>query len=187
MSWREQLDVGGLTVHDDNKTTANVGVPVGGVVTVEELGNARHHLTKLTLNTAMPAIAGGAALAVGKLLYTLPSGICVINSAYISLALDEVDGNVTADTPDGGLGTVIGSGVVNVLGGTPTFENILTGQTFNDCNGTVENAGANGGLVVDAADAHTVYLNIADTWAASGEAAMPVTGIVILDWTFLGA
>jgi hypothetical protein len=180
-----------LAMVDANKklrTNANVGAANTGITAVE-YGDGHHHLTVLTVSTTLPAIAGGANLAVGKLLYTLPAGAAIINSAYMSLAITQSEGNITADTPDGGLGTVIGSGVVATLDGTPTFENILTGQTFNDCNGTAEVKTAIPTaaipLIIAAADAHTVHFNVADGWAASGDAAAALAGTVVLEWTFM--
>jgi hypothetical protein len=123
---------------------------------------------------------------VGKLLYTFPAGVIIVESAYMSLAITQTEGNITADTPDGGLGTVIASGAVATLDGTATFENILTGQTFNNCSGTAEvktaipTAGVP--LVIEAAGAHTVYFNVADGWAASGDVAALLAGTVILNW-----
>lgn len=162
-------------------------VPSG--VTAAEYGNGYVQHTRLTLSTTLPAIAGGANLGVGKLIYTFPAGEIVIESAYMSIALTAADGNIDADTPDVGLGTVIASGVVAVLSGTATFENIITGQTATNCTGTatVKTAEptAGVGLVIAAAGAHTVYLNVADGWAASGETACPVTGTVALNWRFM--
>jgi hypothetical protein len=170
------------------KTTGNVGTANTGT-TATEYGDGHNHKTVLTVNTTLPAIAGGADLAVGKLLYTFPAGAIIIESAYMSLAITQSQGNITADTPDGGLGTVIGSGAVATLDGTATFENILTGQTFNDCNGTAEvktaipTAGVP--LVIEAGAAHTVHFNVADGWAASGDAAASLAGTVVLNWRFV--
>jgi len=161
--------------------TANTGI------TAEEYGSGPYHVTKLTVDTAMPAIAGGAALAVGKLLYTLPAGNILILAAHMALTLQEDDGNITADTPDGGLGTVIGSGAVSVLDGTGTFEDILTGQTFNDCDGTEEVAMVQTSLTILSTAAKTVHFNLADTWASSGEDDLALTGTVLLVWIHLGA
>jgi hypothetical protein len=168
-------------------------VAIGGTaatgVTAAEVQDGSYHRTTLTVATVMPAIAGGANLAVGKLLYTMPAGVIAIWASHMALALDEADGNITADTPDGGLGTVIASGVVALLNGTATFENILTGQTFNDCNGTVETVAlaptAGAPFIMNAADAHTVHFNLADGWAANGEAALAVSGTVTLLWSQL--
>lgn len=157
------------------------GTPATGVTAVEEVDGSLHKTT-LTISTTLPAIAGGAALAVGKLLYTLPAGASQVLGSHASVALNEVDGNITADTPDVGLGTTIASGVVAVLGGTAAFENIMTGQTAADCNGTATVASVATNLAIAPAGDHTVYLNVADTWAAGGELACPVTGTVVLLW-----
>lgn len=167
-----------------NKTNQNIGSAASGVTAVE-YGDATKHRTVLTVDTTLPAIAGGADLAVGKLLYTLPAGAVIVNHAYMNLAIQQADGNITADTPDGGLGTTIASGVVNVLGGTAAFENIMTGQTFNDCDGTAEVKTIATTLVVEAADNHTVYFNVADGWAANGDAGAGLSGTVVLDWVFM--
>lgn len=167
-------------------SSANVGAANAGTTAVE-YGDGRNHVTVLTVNTTLPAIAGGANLGVGKLLYTLPAGACVIHAAKMSLAITQTQGNITADTPDGGLGSVIASGAVATLDGTPTFEDILTGQTFNDCNGTAEvKTVANQPMVMETGAAHTVHFNVADGWAASGDAAAGLAGTVILHWVFLG-
>lgn len=166
-------------------TTANVGTAATGVTAVEQ-GNARNHTTVLTVSTTLPAIAGGANLGVGKLLYTMPAGAVVILAAKQSLAITQTQGNITADTPDGGLGTVIASGAVAVLSGTATFEDILTGQTFTNCNGTASVAAVQTSMVMQVGAAHTVHFNVADGWAASGDAAALLTGTVTIHWTFLG-
>ena len=181
--------VGGVkTFSSAPRTSVNVGAANTGTTAVE-YGDGMTHKTVLTVNTTLPAIAGGANLGVGKLLYTFPAGAIIVDGAYMSLAITQSQGNITADTPDGGLGTVIASGVVATLDGTGTFEDILTGQTFNDCNGTAEvkTAIPTGGvpLVIEAGAAHTVYFNVADGWAASGDAAATLTGTVVLSWRFM--
>lgn len=181
------LYVEGIVVGSAGVTpVANVGTAATGVTAVER-GNSHEHVTILTVATTLPAIAGGANLGVGKLLYTLPAGACVIYSATMSLAITQTQGNITADTPDGGLGSVIASGAVAVLSGTATFEDILTGQTFNDCNGTAEVKTVQTSMVMEAGAAHTVHFNVADGWAASGDAAALLTGTVVLHWSFLAA
>ena len=181
------LHVAGLAVGSQGVTpVANVGTAATGVTAVER-GDSHNHVTILTVNTVLPAIAGGANLAVGKLLYTMPAGAIAISAAKMSLAITQTEGNITADTPDGGLGSVIASGVVAVLGGTATFEDILTGQTFNDCNGTAETVTVQTAMTMEAGAAHTVHFNVADGWAANGDAAALLTGTVILHWTFMAA
>ncbi|MEK9723071.1 MAG: hypothetical protein VW405_06245 [Rhodospirillaceae bacterium] len=170
------------------KTSGNTGTANTGTTAVE-YGDGYHHTTVLTVATTLPAIAGGANLAVGKLLYTLPAGAIIVDGAYMSLAITKSEANITADTPDGGLGTVIGSGAVATLDGTGTFENILTGQTFNDCNGTAEvkTAIPTAGVpfVIESGAAHTIYFNVADGWAAGGDAAAGLAGTVVLNWRFM--
>lgn len=142
-------------------------------------------VTRMQVNTTLPAIAGGADLAIGKALITFPSGVIRILGAYMSLAIEQTEGNITADTPDGGLGTTIATGAVAVLGGTAAFENVLTGQTFNDCDGTAEVAHVTTDLTIAAADSHVLYFNVADGWASSGDAAALLYGTVSVIWTKL--
>lgn len=179
---------GALSVTGAALTTLNVGTAAAGSAAVER-GNGHDHTTVLTVSTTLPAIAGGANLAVGKLLYTFPAGEVVVESAYMSLAIQQTQGNITADTPDVGLGTTIGSGVVAVLGGTAAFENVITGQTAADCDGaaTVKTATPTAGvpLVIATADAHTLYFNAADLWAASGDAAAGLAGTVVINWSWM--
>lgn len=158
-------------------------------LTVTEYGNEAFHKTVLTLDeVSVGSATGAAALGFGKLMYTLPAGACIVKASKFNLSL-QGGGVVDADTPDVGLGTVIASGVVSVLSGTATFESILTGQTFNDCNGTAEVKTALAtsspfGLVVETADAHTIYLNIADTWAGADD--LTASGTITIEWSFIG-
>lgn len=165
----------------------NIGTPGTGVTAIEE-GNATLHQTTLTLAAVLPAIAGGANLAVGTLLYTFPAGDVIIDSTYMSVAITQTEANITADTPDVGIGTVIASGVVAVLGGTATFEDIINGTAAADCNGTatVQNVTPTAGapLLVPVAGGD-VYFNAADGWAASGDAAATLTGTVVLNWRYI--
>lgn len=134
----------------------------------------------------LPTIAGGANLAVGRKIFTFPAGTCkVLGSSLKGLTLQETDGNVTADTPDVGLGTTIASGAVAVLGGTAAFENIHTGQTAADVNGTALNNAVSTTLAIQVGDSHDVFLNVADGWAASGDAGIIVGGRVVIIWAEL--
>lgn len=170
------------------RTTGNVGAAATGV-TATEYGDQHRHTTVLAVDTTLPAIAGGADLAVGKLLYTLPAGAVLLHAAHMSLAITQTEAHITADTPDGGLGTTIASGVIAALDGTAAFENILTGQTFADCDGTAKVAAAvptaGTPLLIAVGDDHTIYFNVADGWAADGDAAALLTGTVTLTWDFL--
>ncbi len=102
------------------------------------------------------------------------------------MAITQSQGNINADTPDGGLGTTIAAGANALLSDTSGAENILTGQTFNNCTGTAElKTVADQVLVIEAAGNHTVYFNVADGWAASGDSAAAIAGTVVLEWSLL--
>lgn len=166
---------------DRNAVTAETGT------TAEEFGDPYNRITVLTVSTTLPAIAGGAELGVGKLLATLPAGRLIVKSCTMSLAITQSDGNITNDTPDVGIGTTIASGAVALLGGTAAFENLVTGQAAGDCDGAVTTGGdiptAGIPLVIAAGGDHTVYANVADDWAASGDAAAALAGTVVLHWS----
>jgi hypothetical protein len=167
------------------RTSANVGAAGTGFTAVE-YGDGALHKTVLTASTTLPAIAGGAALSVGKLAYTFPAGAIVVHAAYMSIGITQSQGNITADTPDVGLGTVIAAGANALISDTGSAENILTGQTAANCSGTATVAlVVNQVLAIAAGGAHTVYLNVADDWAASGDAAAAVAGTIVLEWSFI--
>jgi len=165
-------------------TTDNIGTVATGS-TVVEYGDSVNHQSVITVDTTLGAIAGGAALALGKLIYTFPAGALNVRSTYESIALTASETNITADTPDVGVGSVIASGAVATLDGTATFEDMLTGQTATDCNGTASVKQAATSKITATGDAHTAYLNVADTWAASGDAACAIAGTIIIDWCFV--
>lgn len=176
-----------ITGRTQNSATGSVGtVPAG--VTAVHYGNGSHITTVLTLaNVDLGAIAGAGAAATGALIYTFPAGVHVHEVSYMSVGVVG-DLAVQADTPDIGIGSVVASGAVDVLGGTATFEDYITGQTLNDVNGTAEvvmtvaTAGALTGISLNAAgDVKAVHLNIADTWAAAS-AALLASGTVVLKW-----
>lgn len=172
-------------------SATNYGTAGGSYVVATEYGDGVSHSTSLQLQASavLPAIAGGANLAVGKLMYTFPAGEIIVDSASFDFDITQTEAHITADTPDVGLGTVIASGNVALLSGTGTFEDIITGQTATNCNGanTVKAAIPTAGvpLVIATADPHTVYLNVADGWAAGGDAAALLTGKVVLNWRFM--
>lgn len=177
-----QMDLKEPTIPANNAGTAATNVSAA------EYGDDYQKTTVLTVtNAVLPAITGGAAEAEGVLLYTLPAGACVVKQAYMSLAIQQQDGNIDADTPEVGLGTTIGSGANATLGAVDAAaENIITAQTATDCDGTATVATiADQVLVVEAGDDHTVYFNVADDWAASGDAGALVSGTVVLHWQFM--
>ncbi len=173
------------TMLTSNATNANRGAVATGSTLVKDSSDGFVHTTTLSVNTTLPAIAGGANLGVGKLLYTFPAGEIVINSSYISMAITQTQGNITADTPVVGLGTTIASGAVAVLSGTAAFEHVMAGQVAANCSGTATVKTVGTQLVIATAANHTLYLNVADGWAASGDAAALLVGTVTFNWTFM--
>lgn len=154
-------------------------------ITVDEDGFGKDRVVTINLkNTPVATVAGGAAEANGVLLYTFPAGVQYKEIVYMDLAVDGPSA-VAADTPDCGFGTVKASGAVALLSGTATFEDLLTGQTMTDTNGTAAIASD---LNVDALSAvgaaKTVNFNCADTWAAGG-GAITATGKFVVKFTQL--
>jgi hypothetical protein len=186
----ENLHVTKLTV--DQVAPKTVGsVPSG--VSVKEYGDEYgNRTTVLTVNKVDAfTVADNSALCDGTLLYTFPAGAIIVDSAKIALAVSLAED--TTATPEIGLGNVEGSDTQATLGADDAgCENILGPATMDDCDGTVEtltattNSGA--GLVLAAADAHTVYCNIAATWAdtAGTDLTGDLAGTVVLNWKFMG-
>lgn len=163
----------------------NAGTAGTNVTAVEHSGNGKDFVTVLTLAGVAYTIGDNASLADGALIYTFPAGAIVVDAASISVGITLTTGTPTTDTPDIGLGTVIGSGAVAVLGGTATFEDILTGRAADDVAGTAEVGTVQTSLVIEAAAAHTVHLNIADAWADVTDTAATASGTVVLRWSLL--
>lgn len=166
--------------------TPNVGIPGAGVTAVE-YGDGQLHQTRLTIASVLPAIAGGAALGVGSLIYTFPAGAQLIESAYMSVGVTQTQGHINANTPAVGLGTTIASGAVSVLSGTAGFQNVIVGTAAANCTGTPTVLTASPSvspftLALAAAAAKTLYYNAAATWAASGDAAALLAGTVVINW-----
>lgn len=158
---------------------------VPSYVKAAEYGDKYTHTTVLTVDTTLPAIAGGAALGVGKLIWTPPAGAITIEASYMSMAITQTQGNINADTPVLGLGTVIASGAVSVLSGTATFVNVMAGQTAANCTGTATVKTVQTQLVRETGDVHALFLNVAATWAASGDTAAILRGTVTIHWRFM--
>lgn len=162
-------------------TTDNIGTVASGT-SVVEYGNGAFHQTVITVDTTLSTISA-TTLRVGKLIYTFPDGAVDVKATYMSMALTTSGTSNTADTPDIGIGTVIGTGSSATLNGG-TMENIITGQTADDCNGTAEVLHQVTSLVIATAGAHTVYFNAADTWVAT-DTACAIAGTIIIEWTFV--
>ncbi|MEP0323295.1 hypothetical protein [Bauldia litoralis] len=179
-------------IGDTYPATASVGAASGNA-TAAELGNSFDHLTILTLaDFAIGTSGDGAALALGALLYTFPAGDIIVEyGAFNQFGLTG-DISVTTDTPEYGLGTTAASGVNATLGAVATTaEDILGPFVAADVAGTVADnegfpyAGAKP-MLMRSAEAHTCYLNVADTWAdVTAAGAVTGDGIIILKWRLL--
>ncbi len=164
--------------------TAGVGV------TAVTHGDGYNMVTVLTLAGVLPTITGGGAQAVGLKVFTFPSGTTRVKCTRMNVAITQSDGNINADQPEVGIGSVIATGSVSVLNGTTEFDDYVVEQTAANCTGTAtekaeDTVGA--GLKLNEAGVKTVHFNAADIWAASGDAAAIVSGEIHLEWTFLGA
>lgn len=178
-----------------NGSNGGIGVGAFGAVgaatgVANEQGAGHVHRTEIVLTDfAVGNTVGVAALGFGALLYTLPAGVELIRASVINGGLT-LDHATQTDTPEIGLGTVVASGAISVL--TTTMENIFVGTAVAGVAGQVfkgQNVATltpftlmiptTGGL------AHTIYLNVADTWAAIGD--LTFDGTIVLEWVYLGA
>jgi len=182
-------------------TTANVGsvklstplvtTPVG-TVSVAEYGDGKDLTTVLTLtNFIVGALAGSAAaLGVGNIVAAFPAGQHFeLVYSFSGIVLTAAGTAVATDT---GLGSVVASGAVNVLSGTATFEDRLTGQTISTASGggaavsTIKAATAGIGTGISlnvAASVKNVFLNSAGDWNANNTGNLTATGVIVLKWT----
>jgi len=176
--------------------TSGAGTKNGATVTATEtMAPDGTRTTELALvGTSLGNGGDGAALGIGVLVYTFPAGDYHFIDANIKGAFSST--GAYTNVLDFGLGSVIASGVVSVLGGTATFEDYIGSLTSAALNaggagmGVSGDAAANGirNRVVLAAAAHTLHLNAAGTWTDIA-AASPVlfTGLIQVRWRPLSA
>lgn len=182
---------------DGTAPAGSVGAAEAGAVAVE-WGSKSNHTTVLTLTNFPVGTSGdNANLALGALLYTFPAGIIAVESAaFVALGITAAI-SVTTDTPEVGLGTTQASGVQATLGAVAaTAENISEGgdttniapdvagtATINSSKRPTVASGDDGPLIIPAASAHTVYLNVADGWAnVTAAGAVTASGTVVINW-----
>ena len=167
-------------------TTATAGAVGTGVTAVEFSADGINFTTILTLTGVVITIGDTAALSMGALIYTLPAGDVAIEAAAISVGLTLTTGTPTTDTPEVGLGTVIGSGANATLGAVgTTAEDIMEGVVMADIAGTAKANMDQRPMDMLAGAAHTVHLNFADTWADVDNTAATAAGTVTLSWSKL--
>ena len=172
------------------KTEANTGTEGTGVE-AEEFGDGMNHTTVLTLtNVDLGAVSGAGAEAHGAKIYEFPAGDVHIQEVTHMNVGVVGDAGVQADTPNIGIGSVVGSGANATLTAVgATSMDYITEQTMTNANGaataimTAATAGYGTGISLNATgDVKDVFLNIADTWAAAS-AALLATGTVVIKWT----
>lgn len=158
-----------------------VGTP-GPNVTAVEYGVGHDHTTVLTFGpgAALPAIAGGAALQVGVLVYTFPAGAQWVTATQESVGITQSQGNINATTPAVGIGSVVGAGASATLSGTKI--SILASSLAANCTGTPTVLTGASTYAADIGGSRGVYFNAAATWPAGGDAAAILTGTITLYW-----
>lgn len=171
--------------------------PAGGTaaagVTVSESGAGPHKVTILTFTDLEIGLSGDdEALALGKLMYSFPSGdgqASIIRSALFTGALT-LDDAVQTDTPEVGLGTTEAEGAEATLGDVAaTAEDIIGGVAVDGVAGEAfEAKDVDMALLLSADDdARELWLNIAGTWSdLTAPAAITATGQIVIEWTLLG-
>jgi hypothetical protein len=174
---------GALALGGKLSSAVNVGT-AGTNCTAVHYGDGVNMTAVVTVTNAVIVVGNSADLGVGYLVYNLPAGACMIRDSYYSMVLSGI--TTSTDTPDTGLGTVIASGVVTVLDGTATFENISTGIAMTNPNSTptVSALGptAGGALPILTGAAHTVHFNMAGAWSANADASGLLNGTVVISY-----
>lgn len=164
-------------------------VTTSSTTTAVEAGDGIWHITKLTMtNFSLGNVGDNASLGIGAKFYTLPAGVLMIENASLTGTFD-ADVDATNSTPEIGIGTVIASGAVSVLGGTATFENVIEGATIADVDAEAysvvdnPNGSTNSPLLITAAGSHDLFLNAAAAWANVTTAApLLFTGVITVKW-----
>lgn len=163
-------------------------------ITATEYSTGANVTTVLTLtNFVVGAFTpAAAALGVGNIIYTFPTGDQHLETAYSfwNLALTAAGTAVTCKV---GLGSVIASGAVSVLSGTATFQDRLTAQdiTTAAAGGTAVSAGPIGatagiqtGIALNTASAvKNVFLNAAGTFNANNTGNLVANGQIFIQWS----
>jgi len=192
-----------ITIPDANVTLANIAVNTADItavsvgaagtnVTAVEYGG-KQHMTVLTLtDVVLGAPTAGGNSAHGAEIYVFPAGVHMQRHTQFSVGLTM--GGVTTDTPDVGIGSVIGAGAIALLNGT-TMEDYVTAITWATAlDGTAEvqdTIPATAGLYIGiannaAADVKEVYFNVADGWNAGVTGNITASGTVVIIWETIG-
>ena len=152
-----------------------------GVAISKHVGDGVNMTVVATLTNVALTVGSSENLGVGVKILTLPAGNLFIRDAHFTVGFGSV--TTTNDTPEIGLGTVIASGAVTVLGGTATFENIIEGAATADTNGTAKVSNDSRGLAILTGGSHDVYCNMADGWGANADKDGLLNGTVVIRYS----
>lgn len=168
---------------------------VGTSISAVEMGEGNRRRTILTVTAPISVVTtpDTAALAGGALIYTFPAGQVIVERVYGDFGLDVDDNLNDEDTPEVGLGTLIGSGAVATLGaGDAAMEDIWGPHVAAGCDVIAVAADAGQfvtvpNLIIAGAGAHLVHFNAADTWAngAGTKDVFLQSGRFVIDWTLM--
>lgn len=135
--------------------------------------------TVITLQSDLTLVTSvdNAAKAGGAQVFTFPQGFIQIHRARIKGTLGTSIADLTSTAGEIGLGIVVATGAVAVLGGTATFESILEGGIPALGNFTAGNdlaaaaaGGAKSSLLGGFSSSVPMFLNLASTWGDVGTA-----------------
>lgn len=155
----------------------------------EEAVSGKRHTVQLDLTNFAVGTSGDlSSLAIGASLYTLPAGDIIIERCVVRGAITAAI-SVTTDTPEFGLGNVVGSGANATLGAVGAGAENICGPwvATNVAGDTPTDGGADTqGTYIATADPHVVYFNVADSWAdVTAAGAVTFTGYVVLEYRVL--
>ena len=173
--------------------TGGVGAPstVGSAVTgwtAVEYGTGGQHRTVLTRDATLTQAVAAAALAFGDKAYNFPLGLIKCSGGAATFT---ITGATATNTPEVGIGSVLGAGVQTTLGAAgATMEDILDGTATSAISaaGTDESYSfaAEAGVLDGTATAKAAFLNCAGNWAVSENITFSDIEIT-LTWEYLGA
>ncbi len=165
----------------------NIGTAQGSWNAIER-GNDYNHVTVLELGSATEWIApsGAVDLANGIPIYTFPTARFYMDRVFVDLTCT-TEGTVDTDTPQYGIGSVVGSGSVSVLTGTSTFHDIGGTGAFAAVTTREQDVIQNSTALENVTNTSvTAYLNIADGWAGADTVTLSAGSKIVIVWTYLG-
>jgi len=161
---------------------------ITGVSIAEEVAGATRKTVLTFTDLAVGSAVAAANLAFGKKVFEFPAGVQVIKATYMSVALTGT-ATIIGDTPEIGLGSVLGAGAQATIGAAgATMEDYWEGGASSAISGAtplvgtkVATAGALTGIALNAVGSvKDLFLNVADGWAGAGD--VTATGTITILW-----